>query len=99
MTDNGQVTLGDSVRLRLPDGTSRYGIVERLRPGSSPAGVCVAFPATDMAAAATHVECDLGLLQPVADMELRAFLAANIYRGMPSAQQAASTAPRRAARS
>jgi hypothetical protein len=94
MAGRGQVNLGDAVRYRLPDGTSRYGIVERIRPASSStAGVQVAFPAIGVTLAPTHVNCDPGVLQPLADAELHAFLAANIDRPMSDSRQVANAAP------
>ncbi len=102
MAGRGQVNLGDAVRYRLPDGTSRYGVVERFRAASSSAqssaqssaaGVRVAFPAVGMASAPTRVNCDPGVLQPIADAELHAFLAANIDRPVSDARQAANAGP------
>ena len=94
MADNGQINLGDAVRYRLPNGTSLYGIVERLRPASSSmTGVRVAFPAAGISAAPVHLDCDLGLLQPMPGAELRAFLAMNIDGPMSLARPAANAAP------
>lgn len=94
MAGRGQVDLGDAVRYRLADGTSRYGIVERIRPASSSAtGVQVAFPAVGMASGPTRVNCQPGVLQPIADAELRAFLEVNVDQSTASAQQAANPAP------
>lgn len=79
----GRVQPGDAVRYRLPDDSWLYGLVEAVRakePAAGPAPAAVAqvvFPVTDQSLAPVRVDCDPDLLLPLADPELRAFLAAN----------------------
>ncbi len=100
MDDYGRVQLGDAVRVRLADDTCLYGLVEAIRaderPGADhrPAAIAqVAFPVTDQSLAPVRAECDSTLLLPLADPELRAFLAANTGRHWSRPQHAAAIDP------
>ena len=95
MDSYGRVQLGDAVRYRLADDSWLYGLVEAIRaegvPGSGqhPVAIAqVAFPVTDQSLAPVRAECDSTLLLPLADPELRAFLAANTGRHWSRPQQA-----------
>ncbi len=83
MSSHGRVQPGDAVRYRLPDDSWLYGLVEAVRApperGAEHAQVVaqVAFPVTDQSLAPVRANCDPALLLPLADPELRAFLAAN----------------------
>lgn len=83
MNSHGRVQPGDAVRYRLPDDSWLYGLVEAVRTPpeweAEHAHVVaqVAFPVTDESLAPVRANCDPALLLPLADPELRAFLAAN----------------------
>ena len=86
MSSYGRVQPGDAVRYRLPDDSWLYGLVEAVgvseKPRAEDAATVaqVAFPVTDQSLAPVRAECDQALLLPLADPELRAFLAANTGR-------------------
>lgn len=97
MDGYGRVQLGDAVRYRLPDDSWLYGLVEAIRAEHGPTGghhpvaiAQVAFPVTDESLAPVRAECDSTLLLPLADPELRAFLAANTSRQWSRPQHAAA---------
>lgn len=84
MSDYGRVQPGDAVRYRLADDSWLYGLVEAVRVPQeaaaehAPAAIAqVAFPVTNQSLAPVRADCDQALLLPLADPELRAFLAAN----------------------
>ena len=97
MDNHGRVQLGDAVRVRLADDTCLYGLVEAIRAeerpgaGHSPVAIAqVAFPVTDQSLAPVRSEWDSAQLLPLADPELRAFLAANTGRQWSRPQHAAA---------
>ena len=97
MRSYGRVQPGDAVRYRLPDQTWLYGLVESIRAengaasGQGRAAVAqVAFPITDQSLEPVRADCDPHVLVPLADPELRAFLAANTGQQWSRPQYAAA---------